>query len=177
MNKLIKNIIKDIDIELMDEFDRNFERKGFFDRKWPQTKLQNRRGSLMMRSGALRRSIKSRVIGNRIFYNSSVPYANLQNDGGEIRVTNKMKSFFWAMFYKANNASQSGSKKRKKKLTQEAEQWRNLALMKTGDKITIQQRQFIGDHSRVKAVVKEVMDDHLEEINAYYNAKIQNNLK
>lgn len=172
MNSLFKKIIKDIEVELTDEFDRNFERKGFFDRKWSQNKLRNRRGSMMIRSGALRRSIKSNIVGDRIFYNSSVPYANLQNEGGEIKVTAKMKSFFWAMFYKATNGSKSGSKQRQKKLGTEAEQWRNLALMKPGQKMTIEQRQFIGEHSHVKKLVNNVIDDNLKEINEYYKAKI-----
>lgn len=177
MNDLLKKIIKDIEVELTDEFDRNFERKGFFDRKWPGNKLKNKRGSMMMRTGALRRSISSRIIGNRIFYNSSVPYANIQNEGGEIKVTAKMKSFFWAMFYKADNARSKNNTARDRKLSDEAQQWKNLALMKVGTKMTIEQRQFIGDHSNIRKTIQSVVDDNLQEINDYYQQKITLNGK
>ncbi|WP_273006296.1 hypothetical protein [Chryseobacterium sp.] len=54
-NQFHKNILNDVRIELMDEFDRNFQRKAFFDKKWPSTKLINRKGSMMARSNNLRR--------------------------------------------------------------------------------------------------------------------------
>lgn len=45
------NFLRDVKVELAEEFDRNFERKGFFNQKWKNTKLVNSRGSLMSRSG------------------------------------------------------------------------------------------------------------------------------
>lgn len=39
-----KNIIKDVKTELAKEYDRNFERKAFFDQSWPKNTLINRRG-------------------------------------------------------------------------------------------------------------------------------------
>lgn len=36
---LIKHILKDIKVELKDEFDKNFERKAFFHRKVGQEKI------------------------------------------------------------------------------------------------------------------------------------------
>jgi len=53
--------IKDVAVDLTDEFDRNFERKSFFDQPWQQTKLTNPRGSLMMRTGQLRNSLSCKV--------------------------------------------------------------------------------------------------------------------
>ncbi len=94
-----KAFVKDVKTELADEFDRNFERKAFFNEKWPGTGIPNNRGSLMMRSGGLRRAIKSSINGNSIHFSSSRPDASLHNEGGEIAVTPKMKKFFWAMYY------------------------------------------------------------------------------
>lgn len=34
-NKIIELFIQDVAVELTDEFDRNFERKAFFDEAWP----------------------------------------------------------------------------------------------------------------------------------------------
>ncbi len=34
IQKIIKNILNDIRVELTDEFDQNFERQAFFSEKW-----------------------------------------------------------------------------------------------------------------------------------------------
>lgn len=61
MKDFVKNLIKDIAVDLNDEFDRNFERKAFFDQPWEQSKLHNPKGSLMMRTGQLRNSLSCKV--------------------------------------------------------------------------------------------------------------------
>lgn len=175
----VNNIINDARIELSQEFDRNFERKAFFNEKWVSNRLINNRGTMMARSGALRRSIKSSASGNQIRWNSSVPYASIQNEGGEIVVTDKMKRFFWAMFYKASGAiskSKGGKPKpseRNQKLSLEAQQWKALALIKVGQKMKIPERRYIGDHPQVKIILQEVIDLNLVELNSY----IKNELK
>jgi phage gpG-like protein len=165
MIDLIKNILTDIRVDLTEEFDSNFERKAFFDKAWESTKLPNRRGSLLMRTGKLRRSIRSRETKNQLSWSSSLPYASLQNEGGEVVVTERMKRFFWAMFYKANGAvTKSGKGERNKRLSEEAQMWRNLALQKVGAKMKIKQRQFIGDHPRVRERIKAVVDLNMKEL-------------
>ena len=37
LDKFLQNIIYDVKVDLADEFDRNFERKAFFDEKWKNT--------------------------------------------------------------------------------------------------------------------------------------------
>ena len=141
LKQIIKQTLEDVRTKLTDEFDKNFERKAFFDKRWSETKLPNKRGPLMMRSGKLRRSIKSRVTGNGIVFTSNVPYASLHNEGGEIKVTQKMKKFFWAMYYKSSSGG--------KRMTQHAKQFKAMALKKVGSTITIEQRQFIGEHPMI----------------------------
>ncbi|WP_318546327.1 hypothetical protein [Flavobacterium columnare] len=46
---------------------------------------------------------------------------------------------------------------RNRKLSTEAEQWKALALQKTGEKMKIQKRQFIGEHPIVKEIVIRVV--------------------
>lgn len=99
------DFIKDVKTDLMDEFDRNFERKAFFDQNWPREKYPNHTGSLLMRTGGLRRSIKAEIQGNTIRFSSSLPYAGIHNNGGTIVVTEKMKRYFWAMYLKASGAA------------------------------------------------------------------------
>ena len=166
MQNFYKNILRDVKTNLMDEFDRNFERKAFFDRPWSPTKLTNNKGSLMMRTGALRRSLKGTISGESIVFNSSLPYASIHNEGGEIVVTQKMKKFFWAMYYKASGAVK-GKSQRDVLLTQEAAQWKALALQKVGARMKIEQRQFIGDHPQVKGIIEQAIDSNLKELNDY----------
>lgn len=86
---LINKLMKDIKVELDDEFDHNFERKAFFDRRWKPTKKIMRIGSLLLRTGALRNSIRSQIEGMNIKYTSSLPYADIHNRGGVIKVPAK----------------------------------------------------------------------------------------
>lgn len=55
-NSLLRKIMKDIRVELTEEFDLNFERKAFFDRKWTplSPNYQPTTGSMLIRTGALR---------------------------------------------------------------------------------------------------------------------------
>lgn len=163
----LSNFISDLRVQITDEFDRNFERKGFFDEKWPDTRMPNRRGSLMMRSGALRRSIKSTSTGNYIHFSSSLPYASIHNEGGTITVTAKMKKYFWAMYMKAAGGRKS------KRMSQEADFFKAMALKKVGSKIKIAKRQFIGPHSDIDKAVDFVFKQHLSS----FETQINNQLK
>lgn len=171
INDLEKKITNDLAVELADEFDRNFERKAFFTEKWASPKINNARGSVMNRSGNLRRSIKYNVRDGMILFSSSLPYASIHNEGGEITVTAQMKKYFWAMYYKASggittkaDGGESSSKKNVK-LTGEAAKWKGLALMKVGQKIKVEKRQMVGDHPQVTKIVKGVIDDNMELFN------------
>lgn len=167
-NNFIKNIISDVRVDLTEEFDRNFERKAFFDKKWKGTNLPNQRGSLLMRSGKLRRSIRATQTGTQVSWSSSLPYASINNEGGEIEVTAKMKKFFWAMAYKAGMAAGKGKSERSQRLSAEAQQWKNLALMKVGTKMKIEQRQFIGDHPVVRQRIEDVIGLNLKQLETYF---------
>jgi len=163
----LNNFIADLRVEISDEFDRNFERKGFFDEKWPDTRIHSRRGSLLMRSGALRRSVKSTSTGNSIHFSSSLPYASIHNEGGTITVTAKMKKYFWAMFMKAAGGRKSN------RLSQEADFFKAMALKKVGSKIKIEKRQFIGPHSEIDVVVDRLFKQHLSSFETRINQQLK----
>nr|DAS51380.1 MAG TPA: tail morphogenesis protein [Caudoviricetes sp.] len=160
----LNHILTDTKVKLTEAFDRNFERKGFFGNGWPETKIPNRRGSLMMRTGTLRRSIRSIVEGSSVRWTSSVPYADLQNNGGELVITEKMKRYFWAMYYKVSGAAKGRKGSAQKAFSVEAEQWKALALKKVGDKLKIPKRQFIGDHPEVKRMVDDIVNFNMKEL-------------
>lgn len=171
LNKFHRNILDDVKTELADEFDRNFERKAFFDKRWTNNVLINRRGSMMARTNNLRRSLASRIASDRISFSSSLPYASLQNEGGEIVVTKKMKSYFWAKFYEAtgglkhNKNGELSKHKGNLALSVEAQQFKALALQPVGKKIKIPERRFIGQHPRIKEIVEQSVDRNLQELN------------
>ncbi|AZI53890.1 hypothetical protein EIB75_10700 [Epilithonimonas vandammei] len=161
MKDFYKQILNDVAVELTDEFDRNFERRAFFDKKWRQTKLINRRGSILQRSGRYRRSIQSRVGSHTVHWVSSAPYSSIQNEGGEIIVTDRMKKYFWAMYIRAG------------KTGIEAEQFKAMALKPVGSKITIPERRVIGDHPEVKRAIERCADATFKEIEEF----LKNQLK
>ena len=82
---LKRKILNDLRVELSDEFDRNFQRKAFFDKAWPPRKM-NGKGSLLMVSGKLRRSIRCTVGNDSVTWETSEPYAAIHNYGGIVYV-------------------------------------------------------------------------------------------
>lgn len=160
----LNNILTDTKVKLTEAFDRNFEHKAFFDQKWANTLIPNRRGSLMMRTGTLRRSIRSNIEGTTVRWTSSVPYADIQNNGGEVEITAKMKRYFWAMYYKAIGATKGRKGATQRAFSVEAEHWKALTLKKVGDKLKIPKRQFIGDHTEVKRMVNDIVNFNMKEL-------------
>ena len=164
LDKFLQNVIHDVKVDLADEFDRNFERKAFFDEKWQHTKLHNRIGSLMIRRGNLRNSINADIQGNKIIFSSFLPYASIHNEGGELTITTKMKKYFWAKHIEAKNT----------KNIIEAEQFKAMALKPIGSKIIIPKRQFIGNHPKVKEAVERAVNANLEELNKAIKQALSN---
>lgn len=84
-NRIRQRILQDMKVELSEEFDRNFERKAFFTEKWAARRPQkNPKGSLLLVTGTLRRSVQGRVEGDGVRFTSSVPYAAVHNEGGTV---------------------------------------------------------------------------------------------
>lgn len=173
LQKVIARILKDIQVDLTDEFDRNFERQGFFSQKWKRRKSPTRPGgSILIDTGGLRRSVQSRSTNSSITFFSSHPAAVIQNEGGEIKVTRKMKAYFWHRYYEATGSfgrKKNGDRRQDKRTVQlgtEAEFWKLLALMKVGSSIKIPKRQFLGTSPEVEKAVTEIIEENLSE---YFN--------
>ena len=173
VQKIIRNILKDIRIEMTDEFDRNFERQAFFSEAWQRRKSPTRPGgSILIDTGQLRRSISSRTTENSITFYSDLPYAAIHNEGGEIVVTEKMKRYFWHKYYEARGSftfRRSGDQRKDKKnrrLTTEAEFWQIMALKKVGSTIQIPRRRFLGTSPEVEKAVRDIVEENLTE---YFN--------
>lgn len=136
--QLLNDILSDIRVEILDEFDRNFERKGFFGRKWPPRKFHNNRGSVLMQSGKLRRSIHAQVRGTAVVFTSAVPYAAVHNEG-------------WSGTRRAHTR-RIKSKDKKTVITQHVK----------AHHVTIPERRFIGDAPEVRKAVEEIIKENVE---------------
>lgn len=173
MRTVLRNIMRDLRVELSDEFDKNFERQAFFSETWQRRKSPLRPGgTTLVDTGALRRSIGSRIEGDSIVFTTTLPYAAVHNEGGEIAVTERMKRYFWARYYEASGSfgrRKDGSPRRDKRtrqLTTAAEWWKCMALMKVGRKIRIPKRAFLGYAPEVEQSAREIIEENLEE---YFN--------
>lgn len=167
---LQRKILKDISVEAASEFDKNFETQSFFGQAWQRHKSPTRAGEhILMKSGALRRDIKAKSDENSITFQASLPYAAIHNEGGEIKVTARMKRFFWAMYYKANGGlgrRKDGTlrkDKRNARLSTEAEFWKHMALMKVGSTVKIPRRRFLGTHPDLEKEVTAIIEKRLSE--------------
>lgn len=173
IKSLWRTILHDIRVELSDEFDRNFERKAFFDRPWrPRRSERSGRGSLLQVSGKLRRSLRpvENPESGTVTWTSSEPYADIHNSGGSITVTRRMKKYAWFRYYQLVphiQHSKDGSpseRKRNLEIAAEAEMWKGIALKKPGSKIEIPQRQFIGNHPQVATAIEQVIRSHTDDL-------------
>lgn len=138
--QLKRNILSDMRVKLSEEFDRNFERKAFFSDKWKKRANPNAKGTLLMVSGTMRRSIKSEVRGNGVRFSSAVPYASIHNEGGT-----------------GTKAVRAHSRRGKKGKTHQVK-----AHMRT---FKMPQRQFIGDGKQTQTIIKNVLDKNLKNFN------------
>ena len=79
MNDLMRNILSDLRVEVLDEFNQNFTRKAFFDQPWPARKMDTGRGTLLVVSGAMRRSLRCTAARGSLYFSSELPYFSIHN--------------------------------------------------------------------------------------------------
>lgn len=130
---LITQILNDLRVELADEFDRNFERKAFFGKAWPERRRRGK-GTLMNVTGTLRRSIRARVSGTSLVFSSSEPHAAIHNDGGIQYVRPHTRK----------------SKKGKR-------------YQVKGYSYKMPRRRFVGNSNEVDDIIKKVISDNMNE--------------
>ncbi len=167
---VFRSILRDIQVELGDEFDQNFERQAFFSQAWARRKSPTRPGGLILvDSGGLRQSVRSEIRESSIVFLSDHPGAAIHNEGGEIKVTARMKRYFWHKYYSATGSfgrRKDGSLRQNKKnsqLSSEADFWKAMALMKVGSTIKIPQRKFLGTSPEVETAVRQIIEENLNE--------------
>lgn len=180
----VETTIKDVRVEATEMFDKNFQREAFFNEKWARRKFNDdNTRNILTGTGALRKSILSQVEGNRIIFETTLPYASIHNEGGTITVTVGMKKHFWKMylqivgsknpkngnqpFNEAFQRTKNGKLRNNKKnrtLNAAAEFYKAMALKPIGSKIVIPKRQFIGNHPELEAAIQEIANKNAMEI-------------
>ena len=147
-------------------------------KKWkkrgPSTSRRKGR-KLLIDKGRLQRGVTKSVANKsvKIGVDATVEkYAGMMNDGGQIKVTAKMRKFFWAMYYQAMgrkvySVKTKAQRKGKKQvaINDDADFWKAMALTKKSH-IDITARPFIY-HS----------EDLVKEINKEMTKAIQKILK
>lgn len=180
IDRFIDRTLRDVRVELLDEFDKNFEREAFFNERWARRKYHDDRSrGLLVRTGTLRRSLRAEVTPRRsVRFFTDVPYAAIHNEGGTITVTRRMKNYFWVQ-YMTIVGSKDGTfapklqrkkdgtlrnNKRNRKLSNEAAFYKAMALKPVGSKIVIPKRQFIGRHAEVERILREIAETNMKQI-------------
>ncbi|MBR1463465.1 MAG: phage virion morphogenesis protein [Prevotella sp.] len=170
LSTLIKHVLDDIRVEYKDEFDRNFERQAFFTEAWQRRKSPTRPGgAILIDTGALRRSFNVTTSANAIEFSYSKEYAAIHNEGGTIKVTERMKHYFWHKYYEAQGGfgrKKNGERrndKRTRQLSTVAEFWKYMALKKVGSEIKIPRRQFVGYSPIVEQTVRQIIEESLTD--------------
>lgn len=173
--RLMRDTLKDIKVELDDEFQQNFRREEFFNEKWQRRKYDDGSNRKLLqgqgKSGVHLSQISAsgRIEEDKVVYWSTLPYAAIHNQGGTIRVTAKMKRYFWAKYFEAAGSftykkdGQQRSTQRQRKLSADSGFYKAMALKKVGDKIKIPRRQFIGRHPSLEAAMTKIIEKNLDE--------------
>lgn len=173
--RLMRDTLKDIKVELDDEFQQNFRREAFFSDKWQRRKYDDGSNRKVLqglgKSGVHLSQIAAsgRIEGSKVVYSSTLPYAAIHNEGGTITVTAKMKRYFWAKYIEATGSfsykkdGQQRNTQRQRKLSADSEFYKAMALKKAGDKIKIPKRQFIGMHPSLNTAITEIIEKNLDE--------------
>lgn len=184
VKQFLTDTINDVRVEAAEMFDKNFQREAFFNEKWARRKFNDDdTRNILTGTGALRKSIISKVEGNKIIFETTLPYASIHNEGGTITVTKGMKQHFWKMYIqvmggqKQNNGQQPfnsklqrtkrgtlRNNKKNRTLTAAAQFYRAMALKPIGSKIVIPKRQFIGNHPELEAAIFEIANSNAIKI-------------
>ena len=154
-------------------FKNSFNRGGFTDVSFvPWKKTGNPLGGnkTLYKNGDLQRNIHRQLeTTERVIVVSDLSYSEIQNNGGSITVTSQMKKFFWAKYYefagKVKKTAVKGTISKSKsniKTSSKAEFCKGMALKKVGDKIKIEERQYMGESKMMMAGFDEWFGGHIE---------------
>lgn len=157
----LQNDIMDIiGIESINHFKQSFEDEGFTDaslEKWKSRaskRLTRNDQKTLSDSGELAEAMEYSVNGNEITILNDKPYAEIHNEGGEITVTPKMRSFFIFKHYEALELGNYDV----------SDMWQAMFF---SDVIKVPKRQFIGESEMLNT---NIMEKIVRELDRIFNA-------
>lgn len=138
-----------------------FQFKNWIDKngveKWKPRKRKDR-GSLLARSGRLKRSIRKMMTGDYyVSIGTDVPYARMHNEGANINKTVMVKAF------KRKRPKPKRRAGRKRKAEKSLSQFVNVRAHKRKMKLNIPQRQFIGDSEFLAKRIEKYINYHIDK--------------
>lgn len=160
-NEFLKEQVPKIIAEKATEFFKErFTTKEWDGTPWPETKTPVKRGTLMVRSGALVNSIKPKTItAEKVVISGGsdkVNYARAHNEGETIvvPVTPKMRKFAWAMHYQEAGDDKKANTR-----------WKGLAMTKK-ESLTIKlpMRRFMGPSEKLKDVLLNAFREEFNKL-------------
>lgn len=131
----------------------NFKKQGYEGNKWKRRKEGSPRNTgraILVDTGTLKDSIRYWIVSEAAVLvgvdQSKVPYAQIHNEGGTIKITSKMRKFFWVMHNKTGEQF-----------------WKGLALTKKTH-ITIPKRQYLGVTKELDNQIKTAIEYYVKQI-------------
>ena len=139
---IFDKILRDARVKLNSMFMQNFREQGFFGDKWVATKAskvnsKGQKGAILIASSAMIKSIRAVVSGMAVVFSSHLPYTALHNDGGNFTVNVRAHS---------RTSRKSGN---------------SHTVRGHPRKVSMPQRQFIGDHPKVQQALADIMFKNL----------------
>jgi phage gpG-like protein len=151
---LLRNFPRDVAVLAADLFDQNFETQSFFGDNWPVSEYVKKMrpdGKLLWKTRRLRRSIRYKVSGQIVIFESNVPYAEIHNLGGTINhpggtaysYNSKKNETIWISNRKASGKSYPRTKPHE---------------------IEMPQRQFIGEHEVLTREIEKLFNEMINKL-------------
>lgn len=162
-------------VEAVKFFRDSFVRGGFLDRSlqpWQPARSPLAGKRTLFATGNLMRSIRPRTVDKSgVTIESDTPYSALQNDGGVVTVTEQMKKYWWAQYYKhagklkKTTRGRISQAKDNLRENRKAAFCRAMALRRVGSQIKIPAHQFIGESHTLMSNLEKWVDMQIQ-INA-----------
>lgn len=155
---------------------QRFTDSAFSGRKWqePYRRKLSFKGTqasyktLLSGTNHLRDSTYFKPQPGKVYIRNQVDYAQIHNEGGTIKVTAKMKRYFWYRYAAAKGArlvkKRGGLRKTKgnEALTREAMFWRNMAIKREGSFIRMPRRHFFGPDANMEKEIRKIIEKEMQ---------------
>lgn len=156
----------------------NFRKQGWQGSGFEAWKANKHNKTILVQSGHLRSATYYTTAPGQATIRNTEPYAQLHNEGGTVNVpvTDKMRKFAWAMYYKEAGKgikkTKAGDQYQSISVGKEARKWRGLALTKkTFLNITVDQRQFMPTLASPSQILNDDIRSNIEtELQRLFNS-------